>query len=292
YVDGTAGSGGHTLALLQASAPDGVVIAIDRDADALVRVRERVGDAMGRCRLVRGNFADIQQLVDAQQVGRVDGIMMDLGVSSEQLNQGPRGFSFNHDGPLDMRMNQDDPLTAETVVNTWPEAELTRIFRHYGEEQQGRRIARAIVAARDVKPLRSTLELAEVISAALGGRRGRLHPATRAFQGLRIAVNDELAAIERGLDGALNSLRVGGRLAVISFHSLEDRPVKQFMARHAGRWESLAAGGREWRGELPAVERITRKPVYPTDHEMEMNPRSRSAKLRVAQRVDRNQEAA
>ena len=189
------------------------------------------------------------------------------------------------DGPLDMRMDQTAPRTAADVVNTATEQELITIFREYGEERAARRLAATIVRRRAGKPFETTADLAETISEAKGGRRGRTHPATQAFQAVRMEVNGELDGINAGLRGGLELLREGGRMGVITFHSLEDRIVKRFFAAHEGRWESLAAGGDRWEGELPPMKRITRKPVQPTEAECQANPRARSSKLRVAERV-------
>ena len=285
YVDGTAGSGGHTAAMLRVSAPDGLVLAMDRDAEAVSRLKERFRNETERCTVVQAAFSSIAERSRIRGWESVDGVLLDIGVSSEQLDVPSRGFSFGADGPLDMRMDRGGSLTAETIVNTWPEEELADIVRRLGEERRARRIASAIAAARRKAPIRTTLELSRIVETAAGGRRGRLHPATKTFQALRMTVNDELGELERGLSEGLAILAPGGRMAVIAFHSLEDRMVKQFMVRHAGRWESLPAGGREWRGEEPRVERVTRKPVTPDADEVRRNPRARSAKLRVAQRL-------
>ena len=191
-----------------------------------------------------------------------------------------------HDGPLDMRMDQSAPTTAADVVNTASEQDLVSLLRTLGEERSARRVASEIVHRRQERPFETTGDLAEVISKAKGGRRGHTHPATQSFQAIRMLVNREIEGIDAGLNGALELLREGGRMAVITFHSLEDRPVKHFFAAHEGRWESLAAGGERWKGDLPPMKRITRKPVQPTDAETRSNPRARSSKLRVAERLN------
>ena len=292
YIDGTMGSGGHTIALLDAIGPTGRLLGIDRDEAALQRTGNRIAEQSTLlpresgevCTLVRGNFADIAVLAREAGFSCADGILTDLGVSSEQLEETDRGFSFMHDGPLDMRMDRTQQETAADLVNGLEQMELESLIREYGEERRARRIAAAIVKARAEKPIGRTGRLAEVILRAVG-RRERIHPATRTFMALRIAVNNELQSLRQGLDGALEVLKEGGRLAVISFHSLEDRIVKRFFREHAGRWEALQAGGREWRGSTPCVERVNRRPVCATKEERERNVRSRSAKLRVGERV-------
>ncbi len=286
YVDGTLGSGGHAEAVLERLGPDGVLYGIDRDADALVRSGQRLVRFGNRFRPLHGNYADMARLLGEAGVEAVDGVVMDFGVSSEQLDTAARGFSFMQDGPLDMRMDQGQALTAAVVVNTYPEDALRELLWRLGEEREARRIARWIVERREQEPLTTTGELAALIEEAKGGRRGRRqHPATKSFQALRMAVNGELEGIERGLQEGLQLLRTGGRMAVISFHSLEDRAVKQFFREHEGCWEAQAAGGERWVGELPAVRRITRKAVQPTADECAANPRARSSKLRVAERL-------
>lgn len=285
YVDGTLGGGGHTRAILAQAGPQGRVLGIDRDPEALQRVIAAGGVVEGACRLVRGNFADMIAIAQQEGWDAVDGVVLDLGMSSDQVDTAQRGFSFLHDGPLDMRMDPSQPLTAAGLVRTASEEALRDLFRTLGEEPAAGRVARAIVRARATQPLARTGELAALVERTLGGRRGRTHPATRVFQALRMAVNQELESLQRGLEGALQLVRVGGRVAVITFHSLEDRQVKQFFARHSGRWEALQAGGRRWVGELPAVRAVTRKPVSASAAELATNPRARSAKLRVVERM-------
>jgi len=289
YVDATAGSGGHAQAILERVGSDGRLLAMDRDADAVRRVDARLS-GWGNCCVVKADYADMCEVAVAQGVSSVDGVLIDCGVSSEQLDSPERGFSFMAEGLLDMRMDRDRGPTAEDLVNDLEQDELEKIFRELGEERAGRRIARAIVYGRGRKRIRTTTELAEIVSRSVGGRRGRLHPATRVFQALRIAVNNELTSLQRGVDAAISMLSPLGRVAVISFHSLEDRLVKRTFARHVGRWESLPAGGSEWQGERPQVSLVTRKPVTAGDEEVYANPRARSAKLRVAERRADNEE--
>jgi 16S rRNA (cytosine1402-N4)-methyltransferase len=285
-VDATAGRGGHAAALLAALGPDGRLLAIDRDPEAVARLRERFSDDAPRCRVVHGEFADLVTHVREAGWAAVDAIVLDLGVSSDQLDTAERGFSFQSEGPLDMRMNTDNELTAAEIVNTWDEAALARLFRRDGEEPRASRVARAVVSARANAPLTTTLQLAAVVGQAVGGRHGRLHPATRVFQALRMAVNNELAQLEAGLRGGLDSLKPGGRMAVISFHSIEDRCVKHTLARHVARWENLPQGGRRRIGDQPRVQWVTRKGVTPGDAETARNPRARSARLRVVERCE------
>lgn len=285
YIDGTMGAGGHAEAILECIGGNGMLLAIDRDREALERAGRRVEQFGSRCRMVHGNFADMAALAANAGIRAVDGILLDLGVSSEQLDTGRRGFSFRHDGPLDMRMDVSGSRSAADVVNDATEAELVTLFRTLGEERQARRVAAAIVARRRRRAFVTTMDLADVVAAAKGGRRGRIHPATQVFQAIRMEVNGELDGIAEGLDAGLGVLREGGRMAVISFHSLEDRIVKRFFRAHAGRWEALAAGGERWDGTLPPMRRITRKPVRAAEAECGDNPRARSAKLRVAERV-------
>ena len=285
YVDGTVGSGGHAAALLEQIGPAGTLIGIDRDSAAIGRATERLQDYPGRCRLVHGNYADMAAIAASMGVDQVDGILLDLGVSSEQLETPERGFSFMDDGPLDMRMDTSDGETAAELVNRLSQAELGELIRCLGEEPMARRIAAAVVRDRSLSPIAGTGRLAATVAGVAGRRRGRIHPATRTFQALRMAVNDEQKHLRAGLAAGLDLLNVGGRMAVISFHSIEDREVKTFFRRHAGRWESLQSGGRKWIGEKPRVTLVTRKPAGPSEQEIADNPRCRSAKLRVAERT-------
>lgn len=286
YVDGTVGAGGHAAALLAAAGLDARLLALDRDAAALELARAALAPFGERVVLARANFSELAEVAARQGIREVRGILLDLGVSSMQLDRPARGFSFMQDAPLDMRMDDRQELTAARLLERLSEADLADVLRRYGEEPMARRIAKAVAAARARgETLETTAQLAELVSRAKGGRRGRTHPATQTFQALRIAVNGELAALETALPAALDLLGPGGRLAVISFHSLEDRMVKRFMAAHEGRMESLAKGGSRWSGQLPRARRVTRKAVTATEEEIARNPRARSAKLRVLERM-------
>ena len=285
-VDGTLGGGGHSEALANAVGSQGRVVALDRDAGALDRARLKLGDRVARCTLVQSSFARMDEVVSGLGLSQVDGVLLDIGISSDQLDDPDRGFSFMKEGPLDMRMDQEAPVTAADLLNTLPEADLARLLKRYGEEPRARAIAHRVVSQRGVVPFRRTTQLADLVTEVYGGRRGRIHPATLSFQALRIAVNGELEALEAGLAAGLRILKVGGRMAVITFHSLEDRIVKQFFVDHQGRMESLPEGGAKWVGALPKMSILTRKPVVATDEECRGNPRARSAKLRVAERKE------
>ena len=279
YVDGTLGRAGHTREIL---ARGGEVLGIDRDDDALASAH-----ALGLAGLtaVKGNHGDLAALARAHGWDAVDGVLLDLGVSSPQLDEAERGFSFLREGPLDMRMDRSDGVTAADLVNGESAERLAEIFRDFGEEPQARRIAKVLVAARE-KGTRfaTTTDLADFIE-RLVGRRGGHHPATRVFQALRMAVNDELGELTRALDGALAILKPGGRLAVITFESLSDRIVKRFFAAHVGKMRSLQQGGETWEGELPRAVAVTRRAVTAGDAEVAANTRARSAKLRAVERA-------
>lgn len=276
YLDCTVGYSGHAEKILGASHSDSVLIGLDRDSNAIAASKERLRKFGDRAILRQGHFMDLKRHVVECGFSRVDGILFDLGVSSPQLDEPARGFSFQWDGPLDMRMDQSKGLTAADLVNERQEAELADIIFHFGEERFSRRIARAIVRVRTVRPLTTTKELASVIEGAVPAhyRHGRIHCATRTFQALRIAVNQELECLEPSLRDAVDILAPGGRLCVISFHSLEDRIVKQTF-----RALSLGVGA--------PITVLTKKPQLPQEDELREHPRSRSAKLRVAQRRER-----
>ena len=278
YVDGTLGRAGHTKEILRRG---GRVIGIDRDDDALKAVEALSVQGL---KAVKGNHGDVAKILKNEGLEKVDGILLDLGVSSPQLDEGERGFSFRADGPLDMRMDRAGGVTAADVVRDLDESGLTDIFRKYGEEPNARRIAKAIVKARGVSSIETTLQLAEIVERTVG-RRGAHHPATRVFQALRMHVNDEMGELEKALADGLGCLKPGGRMAVITFESLTDRVVKHFFAAHAGRMVSLQQGGEMWEGELPRVMQVTRKAVVASDQEIAANPRSRSAKLRAVERM-------
>jgi len=283
YVDGTLGGAGHAAALLAASAPTGWLAGCDRDGDAVEAARRRLAEFAGRFEIRRGNFSELVEWIPA---GSCDGVLLDLGVSSPQLDRPERGFSFQQDGPLDMRMDAREPRTAAEVVNTADAEELARIFWEYGGERESRRLARAMVHDREQHPFRTTRQLAELIE-RLSPRRGRkAHPATRVFQALRIAVNDELGSLERGLDGALKLLKPGGRLAVITFHSLEDRVVKNFGRARARDYTFAGTDVPELRAPCaPELRMVNRKAIQPGAVEQAENPRSRSAQLRVVEKL-------
>ncbi len=278
YVDGTLGRAGHAKEILRRG---GKVIGIDRDDDALKAVRAMKLDGL---KAVKGKHGDIAGILKKEGLEKVDGILLDLGVSSPQLDEGERGFSFRTDGPLDMRMDRAEGLTAADIVREWNEVDLTNIFRTFGEEPDARRIAKAIICARKGHPISTTLQLAALVEKTVG-RHGAHHPATRVFQALRMAVNDELGELMRSLSGGLGSLRTGGRFVVITFESLTDRAVKQFFSAHAGRMVSLQQGGERWEGTLPRVRLVMRRAAIATPEERAANPRSRSAKMRAVERI-------
>jgi 16S rRNA (cytosine1402-N4)-methyltransferase len=288
YLDGTFGGGGHTRALLESSAPDGVVLALDADPAAIDRafaLQQNPGIAR-RLIPVHANFADLAVVARERGLAPLDGILLDLGLSSFQLDQPERGFAFRHEGPLDMRFDPEQGVPASDLVNTLPERELADLIWRYGEEPGSRRIARAVVRERERAPIETTTRLAEIVAGALGGRRGRdIHPATRTFQALRIATNEELAALEAALAGGLDVLAPGGRLAVIAFHSLEDRIVKRFVERESAGCICPPEVPICVCGHRPRLRKLTRRAVRPDAAEMDANPRARSAVLRVAERL-------
>lgn len=286
YVDGTVGSGGHARAVLESLAGEGMLIGIDRDREALVLAGSVLEPWSGCCRLVPGNFADLKSLLESLGIRKVDGILLDLGMSAMQVEQGERGFSFMKDGPLDMRMDRSQQASAARLVEEMNEKELARIIDQYGEEPASRRIARAIAIERTKKGVWTTQRLAQTVEFAIGRRRGKIHPATKTFQALRIAVNDELVALGRGLEEGIALLAAAGRMAVISYHSLEDRQVKMIFKQHIGRWASQPEGGRRWEGLEPVVRPLTKKPRMASEAEIMLNPRSRSAKMRCIERMD------
>ena len=284
YIDGTLGRGGHATEIVKRLAPAGQLIGLDRDAEAIEKTAETLQEFGEQAKRIHGNFADMKELCQTIGVTQVDGVLLDLGVSSPQLDVADRGFSFSKDGPLDMRMDRTQGRSAADWVNEEDGETLANVIYRFGEERDSRRIARAIVKAREEQRIERTLELAEIVARAKGGRRGPIHPATKTFQALRMAVNAELESLEAGLEAGLSMLREGGRMAVITFHSLEDRMVKQCFKRHTVRRESLQQGGEKLSFEEPAVRPITRKPLTATRQECSNNPRARSAKLRVVER--------
>lgn len=272
YVDCTVGSGGHAAEILRASAPDGRLLGLDADPESIEVARAALAGFGDRVTLVQSNFEHVGQVAIEAGFRDVHGVLFDLGLSSRQLGASGRGFAFRLSEPLDMRLDPSTSPTAADLLNQESEQEIERILREYGEERRARRIASAIVWRRARRPLTTTDDLVGAVLSAVGGRHSRIHPATRAFQALRIAVNRELQVLERALAQAATMLAVGGRLVVISFHSLEDRIVKRFLIER----------GRST--EPPVLEALTRKPVTPSPTERESNPRARSAKLRVALR--------
>jgi 16S rRNA (cytosine1402-N4)-methyltransferase len=279
YIDGTLGAGGHAAGVLKQSVPDGQLLGLDCDPAALAVAREALAPFGQRATLQQASYVEIEAA--AAGFAPVDGILLDLGLSSLQLADPARGFAFQADGPLDMRFNPHSTLTAAEIVNEWPLEELAGIFFRYGEERHSRKISQAIGAAR---PLHTTRELAEVVAGAVGGRREKIHPATRVFQALRIAVNGELEAVQTVLPKIVRLLRPGGRLAVISFHSLEDRIIKNFIRERArGPADDLTLPvPRDFKPELMEVNR---KPIMAAEEELARNPRARSAKLRIAEKL-------
>ena len=277
YVDGTLGRAGHAKEIV---ALGGMVLGIDRDDQAIAEVEAMKVDGL---KIAKGNHGELKEIAESNGWSEVDGVLLDLGVSSPQLDDAGRGFSFQREGPLDMRMDRSRSVTAAALVNESGVDHLEEIFRNFGEEPNARRIARAIVERRVEKPFETTLDLADFVERVVG-RRGPHHPATRVFQALRMDVNDELGELRRALEGGLALVKRGGLFAVITFESLTDREVKRFFAAHAGREVSLQGGGSEWRGELPRVKIVARKAVKAKPEEVESNPRSRSAKLRVAEK--------
>ena len=286
YVDGTLGGAGHSSQIVK-RLTTGHHIGIDRDPVALKAAGERLAPFGDKVTLVHSNFCEIKQVLEDLEIEGVDGILLDLGVSSPQLDDGSRGFSYMADAPLDMRMNSEDALSAYDVVNTWSQDELKRILYDYGEERYAPRIAAAICARRAEKPIETTLELVDVIRSAMPAQalREKQHPAKRSFQAIRIAVNDELGSVEKVMKDAIPCLNKGGRLAVITFHSLEDRIVKNAMADAAKGCTCPPNFPVCVCGKKPKVKLITRKPIVSGDEELERNPRARSAKLRICEKL-------
>ena len=286
YVDGTLGGAGHS-SQIAARLTTGRLIGIDRDPKALKAASERLAPWADRVTLVHSNFSQLDEVLDNLGIEGVDGILLDLGVSSPQLDEAERGFSYMADAPLDMRMNSEDSLTAHEVVNTWPKEELRRILYEYGEERYAPQIAAAIDRRRAEKPIETTLELVDVIRSAMppAALREKQHPAKRSFQAIRIAVNDELGAVGRVLEVAVPKLNKKGRLAIITFHSLEDRLVKNGMASNAKGCTCPPSFPVCVCGNKPKVKLISKKPIVSGSEELERNPRARSAKLRVCEKL-------
>lgn len=287
YLDGTLGGAGHSSQIARRLTEGGRLIGVDRDRTALAAAKERLAPYADRVTLVHSNFAEIDAILDSLGIPAVDGMLFDLGVSSPQLDDASRGFSYMADAPLDMRMDKDDALTAGEVVNTWPQGELRRILYDYGEERYAPQIAAAICRAREKAPVETTLELVDIIRSAMPAQalREKQHPAKRSFQAIRIAVNDELGAVSRMMQAAVGRLNPGGRLAVITFHSLEDRIVKSEMQQAARGCTCPPEFPVCVCGKKPLVKLVTRKPIVSGPAELEENPRARSAKLRVAEKL-------
>ncbi|HCU21937.1 MAG TPA: 16S rRNA (cytosine(1402)-N(4))-methyltransferase [Candidatus Atribacteria bacterium] len=271
YVDATVGDGGHAKAILEKTSPQAIVVGIDRDREAIETASQVLADFGSRVKLVQGSFSTIAEILNQVNVEGIDGILFDLGVSSRQLDVPERGFSFSQDGPLDMRMDRTQKMNACQVVNTFTEKELADIFFYYGEEHKSRKIARSIVLARQKKSITTTSELEKIIWNCNPGRRGGIHPATRVFMALRIYINHELDELPKALESVLQFLKEGARMVVLSYHSLEDRVVKNFLRTH------------------DQLEVINRKPMTPSRQEIQVNPRARSARMRVAQKMIREE---
>ena len=286
YVDGTLGGAGHSSQIVK-RLTTGRLIGIDRDPVALKAAGERLTPYGDRVTLVHSNFCEIAQVLEELGIPGVDGILLDLGVSSPQLDDGSRGFSYMADAPLDMRMNSEDTLSAYDVVNTWPQEELKRILYDYGEERYAPQIARAICNKREIAPIETTLELVDVIRSAMpaAALREKQHPAKRSFQAIRIAVNDELGSVEKVMRDAIPALNSGGRLAIITFHSLEDRIVKNGMTAASKGCTCPPNFPVCVCGKKPQVKLISRKPIVSSQEELDRNPRARSAKLRVCEKI-------
>lgn len=287
YVDGTLGGGGHSSVICQHLSEKGTLIGIDRDTDALNAASKRLEEYNCNKIFVQSNYSDIRDVLAELEIDGIDGALLDLGVSSFQLDNAERGFSYMSDAPLDMRMSQDDDFTAYDVVNEYDQKELLRIISKYGEEKWASRIASFIVNARKDKPLETTGELVEVIKAAIPAkaRREGPHPAKRTFQAIRIEVNDELGQLERAMEEFCDVLNPGGRLCVISFHSLEDRIVKEVIAERTNPCTCPKEFPVCVCGKVADIKKISRKPILPSEEELENNPRARSAKLRVCEKI-------
>lgn len=287
YVDATIGSGGHAVALLQTYPDIALLVGIDQDAQAVASAKKNLAAFHKRATVVHGNFTTIKTILGTLHIAHIDGIIFDLGVSSMQLGDPLRGFSFMAEGPLDMRMDQNSAVQAQDLINTLSAAELEEILRTYGEERWARRIARAIQQQRSTQPISTTTELSRIISEAIPARYRppSIHPATRTFQALRIAVNDELKNLRHTLDETLDLLNGGGRMGVISFHSLEDRIVKQKFQQWQKGCTCSPRAPQCICGNEKKVNILTRKPIIPSRDEVQVNPRSRSAKLRVAEKI-------
>jgi len=284
YVDGTLGAGGHASTVLKAHPEINRFVGIDQDEDALQLAKKKLKEWDKKVTYVHRNFAEIKSVLDSLEIEKVDGILLDLGVSSMQLDRGERGFSFQHLGPLDMRMNQSSDISAQIIVNDWSEEELGRIFRDYGEEMQWRRAANRIVQERKKRPIVTTKDLVEILSPVLRSRKKGINPLTKIFQALRICVNSELEVLRQTLPDAIERLNMGGILGVISFHSLEDRIVKNYFRHEASDKQETSGLAGLFLEKPSTINVLTKKPVKASDEEVANNPRSRSAKLRVVEK--------
>ncbi|MDA1329974.1 MAG: 16S rRNA (cytosine(1402)-N(4))-methyltransferase RsmH [Chloroflexi bacterium] len=282
YLDGTLGAGGHAWGILDLSRPDGKLIGLDVDPEALEMATQRLDEFGPRAIILRASYGQIAEILGKEEWSALDGILLDLGASSMQFDRAQRGFSFNKMGPLDMRFDPDGVLNAEMLVNEWPEEDLANVIFRYGEEPRARHVARAIVQAR---PLENSVQLAEIVARGAKVRRGGMHPATRTFQALRIAVNAELETLQTALPQGIDALRSGGRLAVIAFHSLEDRIVKQFFRTESRDCICPPEQLQCTCDHKAAIKEITRRPIRPDESEIAANPRARSARLRVAEKL-------
>ena len=287
YVDGTLGGGGHASGICQNLSKNGTLIGIDRDRDALEAAGNRLAEYECKKYFVQSNYSDIKEVLEELEIEKIDGALLDLGVSSFQLDNPERGFSYMHDAPLDMRMSQDDDFTAYDVVNDYDAKELTEVIRKYGEERWASRIADFVVKARKTKPIETTSELVDVIKAAIpaAARRTGPHPAKRTFQAIRIEVNDELGQLERAVDEFCDVLSPGGRLCIISFHSLEDRIVKEIINKRINPCTCPKEFPVCVCGKVGDIKKSSNKPILPSEEELENNPRARSAKLRIAEKI-------
>ncbi len=282
YIDCTAGEGGHSLAILQAATPAPRVLSIDIDGEALETAAERIRGYGDNSTIRQANYSEVAQVAAETGFMNADGLLLDLGLSSLQLDKGERGFSFRHEAPLDMRFDKSQGITADTIVNRYDEQKLADIIYRYGEERRSRRIARTIVRSR---PVRTTTQLADIVLSAVGRQRGRINPATRTFQAIRIAVNDELGNVQRGLDAAVDTLGVAGRLVVITYHSIEDRIVKNAIRHMASNCICPPSVPQCACDKEPTVRIINRRVIRPSNEEVRANPRSRSARIRIAERL-------
>lgn len=287
YVDGTLGGGGHASGICQNLSKNGTLIGIDRDRDALEAAEKRLAEYECKKYFVQSNYSDIKEVLEELEIEKIDGALLDLGVSSFQLDNPERGFSYMQDAPLDMRMSQDDDFTAYDVVNDYDAKELTEVIRKYGEERWASRIADFVVNARKAKPIETTSELVDVIKAAIpaAARRTGPHPAKRTFQAIRIEVNDELGQLERAVDEFCDVLSPGGRLCIISFHSLEDRIVKEIINKRINPCTCPKEFPVCVCGKVGDIKKSSNKPILPSEEELENNPRARSAKLRIAEKI-------